>query len=69
MEGFEVKAACGEYLDRLAELQAATRISYGGDKSFKPADNCYWDSDLGLWMENDSSFRARISAEIRNGRS
>lgn len=57
--------ATGSDLDKLIMLAIPhkCRISYGSDESTRPNGNCYWDADLGLWIENDQHFRARIKGE------
>lgn len=61
---FMPQPATGSCLDRIAELNSVCRASYGPDQSVKPNDNCYWDNDLGLWMEDDATFRVRIRVEV-----
>lgn len=63
MDVSELLIASGDSLDGIATIQPVVRAAYGCIRSSKPNDHCYWDSDFGLWMEDDASFRARILAE------
>ena len=64
MSGFdEVFTATGSALDSMLQHKAIHRVALGSDQLIKPNDNCYWDSERDLWMEDDKTFRARIAVE------
>lgn len=49
-------------LDALATIKPVVRTAYSSDSQVKPNGHCYWDADLGLWLDDDATFRARIIA-------
>ena len=58
---FSVNCATGLGIDNLVTFPHQTRTPFGSNKSIKPNDYCYWDADLGQWMETDDHFRNRIA--------
>lgn len=58
----DIFVANGGSLDEMSAIKPVVRIAYSSDQSLRPNDHCYWDGELGLWMENDEAFRARILA-------
>lgn len=55
--------ANGGSLEEMSAIKPVVRAVYGCIRSSKPNDHCYWDSDFGLWMEDDATFRDRIISE------
>lgn len=64
IESFSVEPPTFKYWDKLTDIPAYNREVYGDIRSVKPNDYCYWNSDFGLWEEDDEHFRYRIK-ELR----
>lgn len=60
-----VNTTSGDELDRVSNYVPLLREVYGVLYHEKPNDHCYWNSDFGLWEENDEHFRNRLKEKLK----
>lgn len=63
MINFDPNTATSRDLDEIAITCGVVRKVLGVKRSDKPCDNCYWDQDMAVWVENDQTVRSRIESE------
>ena len=53
-------------LDKICNVDAISRETYGYDVNTKPNNHCYWNDYFCHWEENDEHLRNRIKARLND---